>query len=185
MATDNRKISSGGGLKYPEKAYLTIIFSDDRGELTHLIPLHFITKDVSDIDCLIKKLENNNQSGLKVSQGAILIPLKLNTFLPVKRNNCKNRSCVYTKWDRMKAFLELLRSPSFYNILVLPSFYVNNKWHFLAEFPFSIASSNKVYEHYIQYSKPKFGNNLKYLAVYSCGKPLIHNWNVELQGKKV
>jgi hypothetical protein len=181
MATNNKRIPCGGGPKYPEETYFTIIFSEDSRDLTHLIPLHFVSENIYEISHLIKQMEVKSQSDLRISQNAILVPLKLDSLLPVRQNSCKNKACIYSKWYRMKAFLELLKSPSFYNIMVLPSFYINKKWHFLAEFPFSITSSNKVYEYYFKHSSPLLNNDIQYFALYSCSKPIVYNWKKDLQ----
>lgn len=166
MSFKKIKKTSQKNLAFPKKAYSFVLWLDE-AEDTLLYPVRRVYKDLKSINLMMNILHQDDQKGSSYFLDfASIIPLTLEKLLPLKKDPKENDEGFYTTWDRIHSFVQALKYPFLYNVLVVPT-REKEASQLSAIITFDKSQKIDTIEKFMTANKLPIAQNARHAAIYS------------------
>lgn len=164
--------------KYPREAVAAVILvkGGDGSDLLYALKPVF-----GSIDELKRALKTSDEEFKKINvklEGIIILPIEFDRNYQLKKEYWDKPTIDISQAGRIKHFIQAIKLPQLYQILVLPEYYDRNhdRWLLAAALPFFITSDEQVIEQYMINSKDPVDRRARAAALYRIGQPQGLNW---------
>lgn len=172
---------------YPSEAYIVVlaISKAETNELRFLFPMPTIYSSIDEIAQSIEKtIDETSQNSLHeegelmVLDTAIVLPINLHEYYPLKKEFWNNPARHFDTQDRIKLFNKVISNPRLNMLLVTPSYFSDRekKWYLSATLPLRLSYEDKEIENFMLSSDYPVDIRAKNAAIYSFGRPLRLKW---------
>jgi len=180
MDTDDPKKYCSIQPNFPKSAYLCYIFYASNSNLL-LVPYHKIFTKLDEVrEYILETVEftKEKDASVEISPESIIIPLKLESLVPLMRKYWEGAHEEFTYDDRTHLFLEFLRKPQHYKMVVTPSDYDDKSkiFSFKAALPIKGTSGLSTVENFMQHSDYPVNEMASHAAIYTPKLPKRYNW---------
>jgi len=173
---------------FPQRGYMVAAWiTYDEREYTNLpftlTRLFRSREEIFSYMAQYKSEAEEKYSGLIVLESVLVVSLKLDTLVPLKKMYWQAPSVEVDLINKAAAFLAFYDQPSFHKILVTPRgvYYENGQEEFLVAIPILESGLEKKLEAFMRTSKHPVDPTAKYAALYEPIKIESYNWKT---GKK-
>ncbi len=166
---------------FPETGYIGFLFILHDDNLLGTLPLDTIYTSIDHASEGIKAIFEQikgTQKKITIPQECVLISIKKQSLLPLKKNYWKNPQINYSEHSRVTTFSPVLENPSLFSLLVTPFSYddVVNKWYFTAAMPLYHKFNPKTIEAFMKFSDYVVEPRAKTAAIYTLEQKVRFNW---------
>ena len=165
---------------FPKKLHLVGLFLAQKGNLM-LFPLHQTFEKIEDskstITDIVKEF-TSKKNGIELPPQVIVIPLKFDSLVPLKKEYWEGEHEAYDYDERVHNFIEFHKNPTFYKYLITPGDYdeINDKFSLDAAIPIKLNSEEKDLKNFMFHSDFPVNELASNSAFYIPLKPLRYNY---------
>lgn len=162
---------------FPEIVTLLILFVYEDGKAQNIIPFSGVYENYKDATRIVKSIVKEAKKEDKIiGEYGILLKLKFAAKIPLLKKYWANPSVSYEPWDRVHHFVNILKNPSFYQILIVPR-WINEKGEQFLEATIPLKPEDAVsIERFMLSSDQVVDIKAKSAAMYSINDTLRINW---------
>lgn len=156
-----------------------MMFVSKKDTSKFILPMNSIYKTQNEAILSVKNYEQmiRKKSGYKIIVLAIF-QIGLKKLIKHKKNFWKNPTVDFNEYNKVRSYINFLKEPRLYQILVVPSFYDENykQWSLsVAEF-FYVSNNNELINKFMKASKEPVDERATNSATYVVDKLSIVNW---------
>lgn len=162
---------------FPDRALVLFLLIHDHEKLTFLYPVGPIYNSIADIisDGRYFGSLTSGQDGLRLSQDALILPVRLEKLYPLEKRFWMAPQLNYSQLDRLDLISKAAANYSFFKLVVTP-FTPGKKTLFMSAFTYYVNSSEKIIETFMLKSNFPVDPKAKYAAIYKFEKGMHLNW---------
>lgn len=167
---------------FPKTGYIVGAFLSTPSTLKSLYPMTNFFKDLDEVSFQMMKFADDlkAKSVFRVYNECMAIEVEMTKLFPLERKYWENEKVGSIKYDeisRARSFIQYLRKPAFYEVLVTP--YLSRKtkiWDFYSSLPTLLNSSATILEQFMLTSDFPVYSGAKHAAIYKYKGELQFDW---------